>query len=551
MEELLKWTPVRHGPAFSINGEMLSTFRLRRRRLRVCPDCVEADLAAAPDLRGDASVACRVFTILDGVRTCPIHLRSLVQVASASTFGWHYHDYAIAFGDALEDLPSLHHRSVARNLTQFEAYLLGRLGVSTPQQVSLLDELDLSQVTSLCERLGVFDLYGREAGIGSLDEDGMLACAQTGFEWCVRGEEGIRDFVTMAHERAVRDGVAGKANTIFGHMRSFLSSETRHGNFARVKQVLVDRLSELLPYGPEGPTVFGILPRRRHWHTLISAGRQYGLSGWSIRKRVRIAGIGTRLNEGFGRTPFLIPAEDLEQLLDSPDGLMTRAEVIQRTGAVAYDFVVFETAGILAPASGKAVESNSSYRRGDVRRLERQLLENSVQVAAEEKGLVDLHTAHKQSSWSRAEVLSHVISGKVGTRSVAGQRSIASIRVDLQELHRLHPLFGREVLSSEDAAPYLGVTERTVRRLVKRGWIPSYYERHAESGKLRYALCKDDVLAFKREYMPLSEVLDRLGGAIAGVNPALEAKGVYPVFPPQAVLCTFYSRPAVDAAFPP
>lgn len=551
LKDLKKWTPTRHGNVFSINGETLTTFRLRRRRLRVCPACVEADLAVAPNLRGDAAVACRIFAMIDAVRTCPIHRVSLVQVADKSTFGEHDQDYAIAIGDALEDVAALRARSKERDLTEFEAYILGRLGVLPGRRVSLLDEIDISQVTTLCERLGVFDLHGRKAQVTDLDEDGMLACAEAGFAWCLQGEEGIRDFVTMAHERAVRDGNSGMSNAIFGRFHYFLNSETHRYSFAGLKQVIVDRLSELLPYGPDDTPVFGALPARRHWHTLVSAERQYGLPYRTIKKRVERAGIHTRLNLSFDKTRFAIPADDLDWLLTSPDGTMLRAEVIERTGAHANDFFAFEMAGILKPVSGGSRASMSMYRRGDVDDLEKMLLKDAVTLAGETPGWVHLHQAYLESSWSRSEVLDHIAQGKVPTGSVIGQKSIASLRVDLEALRRLHPFFGREVMSMQEAAALLEVNESVVNRLVAKGWIDNHAERSTDSGRLRVALCKSDVLRFQKAYIPISEVWRRRGGPMRKINPLLKANGLEPSFSPQQLQCTFYPRSDVDRVFPP
>lgn len=233
VNELLKWTPKRlSAKTFSINGEVLTAFRLRHLRLRVCPGCVEDDKAAAPNVRADAAVACRVFTLIDAIRTCASHNLSLVQVADHATFGEHDKDYSIAIGEALEDCDDLRALSVGREPTAFEAYLLGRLGVLERRVVPLLDLMDISQVTTVCERLGVFELHGRRAQISELDENGALASAQAGFEWCEGGDAGIRDFVTMAHERAVRDGTTGMSNTIFGRFHYFLNSETNRADFA-------------------------------------------------------------------------------------------------------------------------------------------------------------------------------------------------------------------------------------------------------------------------------------------------------------------------------
>lgn len=322
-------------------------------------------------------------------------------------------------------------------------------------------------------------------------------------------------------------------------------------NFAGLKQVIVDRLSELLPYGPDDTPVFGALPARRHWHTLISAERQYGLPYRTIKHRVERAGIHTRLNLSFNKTRFAIPADQLDELLTSPDGTMLRAEVIERTGAHANDFFAFEMAGILKPASGGSRASMSMYRRGDVDDLEKMLLKDAVILQGEMPGWVHLHQAYLDSSWSRSEVLSNMAKGNVPTGSVTGLKSIASVRVDLEALRRLHPFYGRDVMSMEDAANLIEVSESVVNRLVAKGWIEAHQERNIDSGKLRMALCNSDVSAFRRAHIPISEVWRRRGGPMNKINPLLQAHGLKPSFNPKVLCCTFYPRSEVDLIFPP
>ncbi|MDC9826299.1 hypothetical protein PRN20_21400 [Devosia sp. ZB163] len=414
----------------------------------------------------------------------------------------------------------------------------------------LLDALDISQVTTICERLGVFDLHGRKAQIKDFDEAGMLACADAGFAWLEHGETGVRDFVTMAHDRAVRDGCTGMSNGIFGRFHYFLNAEGNLPSFEPIRQIIVDRLSEIVPYGPDDPPLFGVRPARRYWHTLVSAERQYGIAYRTIKNKVERAGIHSRLNLDFDKTRFAIGVEKLDALLTSPDGILSRVEVIERTGAHAHDFIALQAAGLLVPVEGKASAANASYRRGDVDELEKVLLARAVAMEDERSGWVSVHQAYHGSSWSRGEVFGHIAAGAVATGSVAGLRSIASLRVDLEGLRRLHPLFGRKVMSMEEAANLLEVSETVVSRMVKLQWIGAHEERNEITGKLRLALLKEDVLAFGRTYIPVSEIWRRRGGQLSTINPLLRSHGLEPAFPAQKLRCTFYLRAEVDRIFP-
>ncbi len=254
---LICWSPKSNGThGYSIRGETVTNVRSRRTRLRVCVACIDDAMSANPHLPADAAVAVPVYTLLDPIRTCPHHAMSLVQVADSHSFGEHYQDYSIAIADALEDLDSLRSRSIKRPVSEFERYLLGRLGVELRSLEPLLDTMNISQVMTICERFGAFHLHGRNALITQLDEPGQHAAAQAGFEIMVSGEDGLRDFVTNAYQPAAAEGKAWMSSTIFGRLRTFLTSAEHAKDFEPIQQIMVDRLSELVPYGPDDPPYF-------------------------------------------------------------------------------------------------------------------------------------------------------------------------------------------------------------------------------------------------------------------------------------------------------
>ncbi len=550
---LICWSPKSNGThGYSIRGETVTNVRSRRTRLRVCVACIDDAMSANPHLPADAAVAVPVYTLLDPIRTCPHHAMSLVQVADSHSFGEHYQDYSIAIADALEDLDSLRSRSIKRPVSEFERYLLGRLGVELRSLEPLLDTMNISQVMTICERFGAFHLHGRNALITQLDEPGQHAAAQAGFEIMVRGEDGLRDFVTNAYQRAAAEGKAGMSSTIFGRLRTFLTSAEHAKDFEPIKQIMVDRLSELVPYGPDDPPIFGVRPSHRHWHTLISAERQYGIPYRTIKKNVERAGIYQRLNlAAFSKTRFAIAVDELERVFGAPDVLIPRLEVTAETGAHAKDFTALEAAGLLVPATGKSHTANAWFRRGDVAQLERTLLARAVPMQGELPGWVTVQRAFLSTSWSRAEVFGHIASGAVPTGSVEGVRSVASLRVDLAALRRLHPLSGREVMSMVAAAAALGVSEQVIERLIKSGRIEAHNLRNEETGKLKTAVFADEVLEFQRTFIPVSEIWLRRGGQMSKINPMLRSRGLKPVFPPDELRCTFYARQEVDSVFPP
>lgn len=549
LRELARWSPRRVGRgSFSIAGETVTHTRSRRRRLRVCPACVDEQLAAAPGVLGDAAVATLAFSLVEPIRTCPIHARSLVQIADASTFGDHEQDYAIAVAEALED-DEWRGRSVERPVSGFESYLLGRIGIGERIKVELLDDLGISEVMTVCERIGCFLTQGRSAQVMGLDEDARHAVAQGGFEVMEAGEKGVRSFVDLAHDRAIGDGRNGMPSTIFGRFRLFLNAEARSPVYQRIKQIVVDRLSEILPYGPDDPPLFGVLPQKRHWHTLISAERQYGMPYRTIKNMVLRAGVGSRLNAAVKKTRFLIPAAELDQLLASPDKLISRAETTLRTGAKIPDLVAMEVAGLLSPQKGSASDRRAMFRLGDVDRAMARLVANAEAADEEREGWVSLHRAFIFSNWTRDEVLDLIVTGKVTPMALTGSCLFSTIRVEIDALNRLHPLNGIEAISQEDAADLLGVGDTVISRLVEKGVLTKHYARNRRK-QLKSQLLKTEVLEFRDTFIPASEVWKRTALGMSKINTLLQSAALAPAFPPSEMRASIYRREDVYRVLP-
>lgn len=525
-----------------LNGEALSTGRSRLTRLRACVDCIEEDMREAPGLPGDAAVACRAFSLFEPIGTCMFHERSFVQIADHRSLGAHKGDYSMALGEALEDIEGLRAQTVERPLSGLEHYFMGRFGFSDRIHVTLLDPLTVTDVTKICERIGVFVMLGRRGKLTHLDENGRWAAGRAGFEILAAGVDGLRGFVTEAYEAATAEERRGLSNTIFGSFHYFLNSETLLGAFTEIKQVIADRLSELLPYGPDDPPLFGVRFTRRYWHTLISAERQYGIPYRTIRQDVVAARLADRVNLKFDKTRFLIDAGKLAELYGSGEALLSRRRVIYETGAHAHDFAAFDEAGLLRAASVGKTASEEMFRQGEVQTLVKRMLENAEPLSGETPGLVPLRDAYQATDWSRAEVMTMIADGRVRHGSVMGLKPLASLRVDVEQLRRLHPLHGKACLSIEAAAARLKVSETVISRLVQLNLIEWHRLRQVDTEKLRIMLPMDAVEGFATAYVPVSEIWTKRGGWLARINPWLQSNGLEPEFPHADLRCTFYRR---------
>ena len=175
------------------------------------------------------------------------------------------------------------------------------------------------------------------------------------------GKDGVRRFVSDAYDRAVADGVRGMSNAIFDRFHYFLNSGGSAGRFPTVKQIIIDRMSELLPYGPGDAPTFGATAARRYWHTLLSAERQYGLPYRTIQNLAERAGLVEPLNATVQKTRSIISAEALDSLLAGKNAQENRYNAARILGADYHHFAAFEEAGLLTPVIRGKHHQNSTY----------------------------------------------------------------------------------------------------------------------------------------------------------------------------------------------
>lgn len=340
------------------------------------------------------------------------------------------------------------------------------------------------------------------------------------------------------------------SSTIFDRFHYFLNSEAAISQFLEIKQIIIDRLSELVPYGPDDPIVFGVRPAKRHWHNLISAERQYGVPCRTIQARVDREGIFRRLNPAFEKSRYVISADDLERMMLGDDQASTQLEVVQRTGIGTLDMAAIKTAGVLVPTIYSDLARDCWYRRGDVLDLEERFRSLAVEQLGEVEGMVTVYRGYRDTNWTRGEVLRHMADGKVPISMVVGLRSFEGLRVNLEGLAKLHPLYGREIMTTEAAAKLLGVSEAVIQKLVLTDSMTWDYVRIKKTGRLKKAVFRDGVEEFKRNYIPLSEIVTTHNISYVQAKRWLASIGVEEKLGGLDLRCTFYPREEVDRLVP-
>lgn len=521
---------------FSLNGAVVSRAHSRRTRLRFCPICASESIKANPGIPADAAVPTAAPTLVDPIRTCPLHNVPYVFIENSPRVmkGQTRDDFGVALSELLEDLAPFVEAAIPREFSGFERLIMGRLNYGPLVSSPLLDLFDISTVATVCERFGAFMMHGPRGLVTSMSDDELWAAAQAGYEMLLLGPQGIHAMVDSAFADAAREQRNGMASTVFGRLHSFLNSEEARG-IEPVLQIFVDKLSEYLPYGPDAPPIYGVRPKTRHRHSLQSAERAYGVPCRTIQRRLEQSGELERLGDG---KFFSVRVAVLDDLYRSADTLLSRAQVIEVTGAHAHDFFALEACELICPRAAEKLRYR--YRRGDIHDVVDRLSAGAKALFEETGDFVSVRHAHQNSSWWMADIYRFVATREVRYGILQGQKALSGLRVNLPDLIALHPLFGVPHLSVVQAARRLKVGTRVVQLLAAEGLLTKYEVRDGRAAKMHHGFPTADVERFAEQYISAHEMVQR--GMPPFANIRLSEMGIWPVFKSKQFRTNFYDR---------
>jgi len=193
-EELIGATPRLRGNMVEIRGQKL---RFRRdwstRRVRVCPGCIYEKPYH------------RFWFDLNMMNKCPIHSCSLVDGVGNDRLSWWYPEIGILPSSG-NSVAAYHNRVGAEK--SFEHYVLGRLGVLPPWNITFLDSVELYQIVDVAEILGLAKKMGwaskRPKWRSKMDSE-WRQLVSDGFSILTGGKENVREFLqTYSNQRNVR-----------------------------------------------------------------------------------------------------------------------------------------------------------------------------------------------------------------------------------------------------------------------------------------------------------------------------------------------------------
>lgn len=220
------------GNAFRLRNEMATAQSLQRSRIRICPSCVQEDVAESPDVWRAWRRVSWQFT---SIRSCATHQCQLITLP-AETSTLRGYDFAAQmrryWPQFVQSVPQPGRPS------SFEGWLTGRIGGARGD--GWIDRLELNVATRACEVLGLRLLEGPSATLSGNHQGDWARYADAGHQIISGG--------VSAFERALSDML--EANDVdrrffakvYGPLTTWLKGRGLGDEFEPLKSVVRDHV---------------------------------------------------------------------------------------------------------------------------------------------------------------------------------------------------------------------------------------------------------------------------------------------------------------------
>ncbi|MEQ5871816.1 TniQ family protein [Sagittula sp. NFXS13] len=226
----LEWVSVRHlGKGhFRLRDEFASLQSFQRLRVRVCPECVRAEVPSAAE---SWRVPRRLQWKFSSIRSCPEHGCMLARLPPEK-FSKDARDFSAQLRKHygwVVDQPM-----IRAELSPFEQYLTDRILKGRGDR--WIDRLELNVVSRACEVLGLRIAKGPDASLAGHREADWRSFGALGYDVLKNGPVALSDCLAAM---ALKEGVDGRFfGRLFGPWTSWLKSRSLGDEFEPLRDVV-------------------------------------------------------------------------------------------------------------------------------------------------------------------------------------------------------------------------------------------------------------------------------------------------------------------------
>jgi hypothetical protein len=484
---------------------------------RICPRCIEADLA-----RGSGLPLARPYQRhqwqTSEIEVCGIHEVELVPVATPKHLE---HDFARFVQTYGPDIHAAAATSVPRALPPAQKYIGGRLGGvrSNP----FLDQLELYVVVETCKR---FAAFMRQHG-----DDSDLSDLELGYEVARGGPAALEMTVVRLIAKAKPNNHT--INKFFGRLLTWLRGHKTNSDMALVIELLQDIAVRNLPFTDKDIFVH---PVKAEIQSVSMTSKEFGLPKEFVRDVLSKAGVITDRSQRASATWFSAAAA--RPYLEAVVPAMRDYDVGGAIGVPSHLAKTLRTSGIIPETTfAQGTHRRSKVHPASLAKFVETIFEG-VQEADGDHKLMNLVDATSHCLCGFEEMVRLVLGRRLRSlRRVGDGTLLTDLVVDCTEAADvLAAIPGREILAElkkrtvgvTRAATELQTTTQTVRALVASGQLAARELRNVVAMSRSMYVDRNSLAAFAIDHVSLSGLAKELGRQPAEVEALLAAQGVVP-----------------------
>lgn len=543
-DDLAKFAFVRqpaHDLVFDYRGESLGSELFQRRRIDVCPICLEEDLARYDGRDPETAMYLRADWCLETTRACPTHERAMVTIVD--DLGWGVrHDFVALILPRQASLAKAGVRAVSIRPSLLQGYVAARL--EGKRENPFLDAFPLYAAVKTCEVIGATAMFGRNVHLGKLEFERRADARERGFEIASEGSDGIKAFLKGLQGSFARSrkGLASYGRVAFETIHRFLTPRKRTSEanvaFAPLRLVVSEFIKENYPLAP-GELVFDERISVRTLHSVRSLSTETGMNPRRLLKLLREARLVTEDQMDLSDRNVVFDAERARLALQGAQEAMSVKEAAERLGLTKGTTLNLVREGSLRSFL-PATDVKPRIPGRSVADFMERLLDGAQVVRRSGGRRMQLRLAARELFVSEVKIVRWILEKRlrwVGRLSGAVDcRGVLVVADEVKSLKVRPPLPG---LGMRELALALGTSDWIASALVRHGHLG---ERGKADRRMAKRATAEDVQRFKENYVSAWQSSLQLGRHVSILKQEMAERGVKPAFDPKQVDAVFYRR---------
>lgn len=525
---LLNVALIKRDQDWTLSGERLTQPALRRPPVSFCPACLRDDRTAnGPSLH---HVYGRRLWFIDGIRTCPVHDRSLA-VLPPPKYSLDGYDFTRLIEPYCSDLDALAATMTTRPASSLERYVQRRLNGSCNHDNDL-DALPLYAVIRACETFGAAARQGPARRLDTMSDDEWYEAGGTGFDHLVQGPVGIQKILEdlrASHPDAVR--AKGEPGILYNRLYKWLTYSAKDSAYAPLIRITGDDILRNTTVGL-GTRLFGQPIERRVWHSVRTAALETGIHPKRLRRLLVAAGHIPPTMAARSDDRVIFPAKAVADLLEEIRLAFTVDDIAEHLNIKKREVNQLIEANVIRPFDEPEPMGRRFplFRRSDIEALYSSIAAAAVPVAEMKPHMCTLWTASRKATCRIDDIIGLLASHKlnwVGLR--ADTVGLRGIIVDYREIRQHTRGTGLEDITLREAASVLKAHQRAIKSLIFLGYLKTTLTHSRYSRRVMRVITAESMAEFQKVYVTAMNLASEYNIHVLKLIVKLRDAGIEPV----------------------